>query len=94
MARYKVECVTIDYDSQHDDCRRIERIGFEAAAGGITTRTPTQVYEMVEEDDDTVLVEYHGDVSTVRGVTRDGRRYVRTESADTEDDVLMKKPKC
>jgi hypothetical protein len=94
MTRYKVECVTIDYDSPYDDCRRIERIGFEAAAGGITTRTPTQVYEMVEEDGDTVLVEYRGEVSAVRGATRDGQDYVRTEPTDTADDVLMKKPNC
>ena len=94
MARYKVECVTIDYDSQYDDCRRIERLGFQATAGGLTTRTPTQVYEMVEDDDHTVFVEYHGDVSRVEGAVRDGRKYVRTEPTDSEDDVLMKKPNC
>ncbi|MFH5800640.1 hypothetical protein [Haladaptatus sp. CMAA 1911] len=94
MSRYKVECVSLDYDSQYDDCRRVEEIGFRTESGGITTRTPRQVYEMINQDGDTVLVEYRGDLTEVIGVTHGTTKYVRTESTDTEDDALLKKPSC
>lgn len=94
MSRYKVECVTLDYDSQYDDCRCIEEIGFRTESGGITTRTPRQVYEMITQNGDTVLVEYRGDFTEVNGATNRTKKYVRTESTDTEDDILVKKPSC
>ncbi len=94
MAQYKVECVTLDYDSQYDDCRCIEELGFRTEGGGITTRTPRQVYEMVEQNGDTVLVEYRGNLTEVVGVTHGATKYVRTRSTDTGNDDLVKKPSC
>jgi hypothetical protein len=94
MARYVVECVTIDYDAPHDDCRCIERVGFSAAEGGITTRTPAEVYDLIESAGHTVAVTYHGTERTVQGVTDGDRKYVRTESTDTSADPLLKQPSC
>lgn len=86
--------MTLDYDSQYDDCRCVEEIGFRTESGGITTRTPRQVYEMIKQDGEIVLVEYRGELTEVTGATHGTTKYVRTASTDTEDDTLMKKPGC
>lgn len=94
MARYEVRCVTIDYESPYDDCRSIEEIGFPAEDGVTTTRTPAQVYEMIEEEDHTVIVGYRGSQRKVVGATDGATKYVRTEPEDTEEDTLLKQPSC
>lgn len=94
MARYKVKCVTIDQSSQYDDCRCIEQIGFPAEDGGTATRTPAQVYDLVENDGDTVFVEHNGATTDVIGATHGSTKYVRTEPNDTKDDNLLKQPSC
>ena len=94
MARYEVKCVTIDYGSAFDDCRCIEAIGFPAEEGVTATRTPAQVYRMVEEEGHTVVVGYRGSETEVVGATRGETRYVRTEPTDTDEDPLLKQPSC
>lgn len=94
MTKYVVECVSIDHGSQHDDCRCIEQIGFPARSGGIATRTPARVYDMVEEDGDLVIVEHQGTETEVHGATHGSTKYVRTEPNDTNDDNLLKQPSC
>lgn len=94
MARYEVKCVEIDQGSQHDDCRCIEQVGFPAEGGGTATRTPAHVYDMIEEDGDTVIVEHQGDQTEVVGATHGTTKYVRTEPNDTEEDNLLKQPSC
>lgn len=94
MAKYQVSCVTIDENSEYDDCRCIEQIGFPAEEGGTATRTPAQVYDMIEEDGHTVVVEHGGTETTVIGATHGSTKYVRTEPNDTEDDNLLKQPSC
>jgi len=94
MARYEVKCVEIDYGSQFDDCRCIEQIGFPAEDGVTATRTPAQVYEMVEEEGNTVIVGYRGSQLEVVGAIDGATKYVRTEPDDTEEDILLKQPSC
>jgi hypothetical protein len=94
MATYVVECVNVDDGSQYDDCRCIESIGFPAKSGGITTRTPAEVYDWVENDGHTVIVEHDGDETEVVGVLDGTTKYVRTEPNDTKDDNLLKQPSC
>lgn len=94
MARYEVKCVNIDYGSQFDDCRSIEQIGFPAEDGVTATRTPAQVYEMVEEEGHRVVVGYRGSQTLVVGATDGTTKYVRTEPVDTEEDTLLKQPSC
>lgn len=94
MAKYEVICVTVDEDSEYDDCRCIDWIGFPAEGGGTATRTSAQVHDMIEEDGDTVVVEHQGTETTVIAVTRGSTKYVRTEPTDTEDDNLLKQPIC
>lgn len=94
MARYEVKYVDIDYGSQFDDCRCIERIGFPAQEGSRVTRTPSQVYDMVENEGHTVVVVYRGTQTEVVGATHGTTRYVRTEPNDTEEDDLLKQPSC
>jgi lipoprotein-anchoring transpeptidase ErfK/SrfK len=94
MARYEVKCVTIDYGSQFDDCRCIEEIGFPAKDGVTATRTPAQVYELVEEEGHTVIVGYRGSEVEVVGATHGSTKYVRTEPTDTDEDRLLKQPSC
>lgn len=94
MARYEVKCVEIDYGSEFDDCRCIEQIGFPAEDGVTATRTPAQVYEMVEEEGHTVIVGYRGSQLKVVGATDGATKYVRTETGDTEEDNLLKQPSC
>lgn len=94
MARYEVKCVDIDYGSQFDDCRCIERIGFPAREGSRVTRTPSQVYDMVENEGHTVVVVYHDSRTEVVGATHGTTKYVRTEPNDTDEDTLLKQPSC
>lgn len=94
MAGYKVVCVTLDYDSPHDDCRRIDLLGFRSKTGKTITRTPRQVYEMIEDEGHTVVVDYKGETTELDAATREGTRYVRAESTDTAEDPLLKKPPC
>jgi len=91
---YEVICVTLDYDSEYEDCRRIDEVGFRTPDGSTATRSPEQVWAMIERDGDTVVVEYRGERSELVAVTEDGRRYVRTEPEDTPEDPLLKKQPC
>jgi len=94
MGSYQVECVSLDYDSQYDDCRAIQTIGFEAVDGGFTRRTPEEVHRLVADEDHSAYVIYHDERSTLRPV-RDGKhRYVRAAPEDTPDDPLLKQPSC
>lgn len=94
MATYKVQCVTIDYGSPYDDCRCIEAVGFPAESGGFARLTPEQVYDLVEHEGETVVVEYKGTQRELEGATDGTRKYVRTEPEDTSEDTLLKKPSC
>lgn len=94
MASYRVACVSMDYDAEHDDCRCIEEIGFQTESGRIVTRTPAQVHTMIVDEDHTVVVEYKDEQSRLEAVTKDGVDYVRSADEDTPDDTLMKKPSC
>jgi hypothetical protein len=94
MADYEVECVTVDYDAPHDDCRAIDAIGFEAVDGGITRMPPAEVHRMIADSEDEVHVVYHGERSRVRPATDGERRYVRAAEEDTAEDPLMKQPSC
>jgi hypothetical protein len=94
MADYEVKCVTFDYDSPHDDCRAIEVIGFEAADGGFTRKTPEEVHRLVADSEHEVHVVYRGERSRVRAATEGDRRYVRSAPEDTAEDALLKQPSC
>lgn len=94
MGAYEVICVTLDYDSPYDDCRRLDSLGFESTTGGITRKTPTEVHELAANHEDTVYVTYHGERREVRPAERDGQRYVRTTDEDTAEDPLLKQPSC
>ncbi|MEF8882510.1 MAG: hypothetical protein V5A34_08320 [Halapricum sp.] len=94
MAEYEVQCVSVDYDSQYDDCRAIETLGFDATDGGFTRKTPAEIHRLVAETDNTVYVVYHNERSDLRAVTDGDRRYVRTEPTDSSEDPLLKQPSC
>lgn len=94
MATYEVECVNVNQSSKYDDCRCIESIGFPAKGGGITTRTPAQVYDWVENEGRRVVVEHRGSKTEVVGATHGTTKYVRTEPNDTKDDNLLKQSPC
>ena len=94
MVAYPVKCVNIDQTSQYNDCRCIESIGFPAEGGGTATRTPEQVYDMVENEGDKVVVEYEGEETEVHGATHGNTKYVRTEPNDTKEDNLLQQPSC
>lgn len=87
-----VRCV--DVDSNPEDCRDIERIGFDAKEGGIATRTPAQVYDLIEKEGYDVVVEYLGSQTDVNAVKRGTTKYVRSEPNDTENDNLLKQDSC
>lgn len=94
MAGYEVQCVSVDYDSRHDDCRAIEAVGFEAVDGGFTRKTPEEVHRLVAEAGEEVYVVYHGERSRVRPATDGDTRYVRAADEDTPEDPLLKQPSC
>lgn len=94
MAAYEVECVTIDYGSRYDDCRAIEAVGFEAAGGGLTRKSPAEVHHLITTEGHTVYVTYHGERSDLRAVEDGEMQYVRCEPEDTDDDPLLKQPSC
>lgn len=94
MARYEIICVDVDQNSEYDDCRCIERIGFPAESEGIATRTPAEVYDMIEEDGHTIFVEHEGSETEVIADTHGDTKYVRSSPNDTEDDNLLEQPSC
>lgn len=94
MVRYQVICVSIDQGSQYDDCRCIEQIGFPAESGGTATRTPEQVYDMIENQGDSAFIEHGGSETDLEGATHGSTKYVRTEQNDTEEDNLLEQQSC
>lgn len=94
MAKYVVKCIVEDNASQYNDCRGIDQIGFPAEEGGIAYRTPPQVYDIVEKQGDTVVVQHEGSETEVHGATYNGTKYVKTEPNNTTDDNLLKQPSC
>jgi hypothetical protein len=94
MAKYVVKCVNIDHGSDYDDCRCIESIGFPGKSTDTVTRTPEQVYDLVENEGETIVVEHNGSNTEVHGATHGTTKYVRTEPNDTKEDNLLKQPSC
>lgn len=94
MAKYVVQCVNIDQGAQYDDCRCIKSIGFPTESGGITTRTPAQVYDLVENEGHKVVVEENRTETEVHGATHGKTKYVRTEPNDTKRDNLLQQSSC
>jgi hypothetical protein len=94
MAEYKIKCVNIDRSSDHDDCRCIESIGFPGRNTDTVTKPPATVYDWVENEGHTVVVEHNGSETEVHGATHGGTKYVRTDPNDTKEDNLLKQPNC
>lgn len=94
MAAYEVECVTVDYDSPHEDCRAIETVGFEAVDGGLTRKTPAEVHRLIAEAGEEVYVVYHGERTPVQAASDGDALYVRAAAEDTPEDPLLKQPSC
>lgn len=88
----EVRCVNTEHNPQ--DCRDIETIGFDAENGGIATRTPAQVYDLVENEGYRVVVEHLGTRTDVNAVKRGATKYVRSEPNDTKQDNLLKQDSC
>ncbi|WP_080509711.1 DUF3892 domain-containing protein [Haloarcula japonica] len=87
-----VRCVNVDTNPQ--DCRDIETIGFDAEEGRIATRTPAQVYDLIEKEGYNVVVEHNGERTDVNAVKRGTTKYVRSEPNDTKNDNLLKQDSC
>ena len=94
MATHLVKCVNIDQSSDYDHCRGVDTIGFPAEEGGVVTRTPAQVYDLVENKGHMVEVHHDGQAPEVRGATHGTTKYVRTKPNDTKDDNLLKQSSC
>lgn len=87
-----VQCVNVENNPQ--DCRDIKRIGLPAEGGRIATRTPAQVYDLIEKEGRSVVVEHKGTRTDVNPVKRGSTKYVRSEPNDTKEDNLLKQPSC
>lgn len=87
-----VKCVTVGQNPT--DCKDIKTIGFPAEGGGTATRTPAQVYDMIEEKGYSVYVEHSGTKTDVQAVKDGTTKYVRSEPNDTKDDNLLKQSSC
>lgn len=94
MATYVVKCVNIDQSSDYDDCRCIESIGFPGKNTDTVTRAPAQVYDWVENNGHTVIVEHNDSETEVHGATHGTTKHVRTEPNDTKEDNLLKQQSC
>lgn len=93
MAR-EVTCVTTDDSSRYDDCRCIEKIGYELGPIDVSrTKTPAEVYDDLKEGKD-YYVEYRGTKPDLIPDTHGSTKYVRTEPNDTTEDNLLKQPSC
>tara|TARA_A100001037_G_scaffold303684_1_gene338340 strand:+ start:10690 stop:10980 length:291 start_codon:yes stop_codon:yes gene_type:complete len=93
MHSWEVTCIELRENSEYDDCRSIEKIGFKVASQ-IQKRNIDQAYSMIESN----LTNYHvvvngEDIALVSANVGD-IRYVRTEGSDTSEDPLMKLGKC
>ncbi len=94
MAVYDVKCITMESNPRFGDCRDIKTIGFHGRDNTITELSPAEVYDLIGEDDEKVIVEHEGEEKEVVQATHKGTKYVRTEQKDTKDDDLLKKPTC
>lgn len=94
MYTYDVKCVKMESNPDFGDCRDIKTIGFHGRDNTITQMTPQEVYDLIGEENERVVVEHEGEEIEVVQATHEGTKYVRTESSDTEEDILLKKPSC
>lgn len=90
---YRVECVNIDENSDHDDCRCIEEIGIPAKRGDVNLYTPEEIHDRIQSGDE-FFVEHEGERTFLIPVDREGTKYVRTEQNDTSDDNLLQQDPC
>lgn len=90
---FEVICVEIDDESPHDDCRCIEKIGYEALTG-VNRWTSERIHDEIERGRMAFYVEEYGSKLSLEAVERDGTKYVRTEPVDTEQDALLELPRC
>lgn len=83
----------METNPDYEDCRGIAEIGFPGERSDTVTRTPAQVYDMIDNGD-TVVVEHEGDETRVRRAKHEETKYVRTEPNDTKEDNLLKQESC
>lgn len=88
----QVTCVTTDSNSTHDDCRCIERIGYEVLSSTVF-KTPAQMYDKIDNGTDFYIL-HNGTRTPLEKAKWGSTKYVRTESNDTERDNLLKQPSC
>lgn len=93
MHSWEVTCIELGEDSEYNDCRAIEKIGFKVASQ-IQKRNIDQVHNMIESS----LTRYHvvvnGENIALESVISGEKRYVRTGGSDASEDPLMKLKNC
>ncbi len=93
MTEYEVECVTLESDSDYEDCRGISQIGLSRFVASTELKTPAQVYDLIDRGN-RVFVEHEGEETEVQKAKYEGTKYVRTEPTDTKEDNLLKQESC
>ena len=94
MATYVVKCVNIDQSSDHGDCQCIRSISFPRKSTDTVTQTPAQIYDWVENDGHTMIIEHDNSETEVHRATRRTTKYVRTEPNNTKKDNLLEQTSC
>lgn len=90
---YQVKCIELEEKSEYSDCRKIKLIGISAKHNTINKYTPARMYERIKNGK-TFFVLFKEKKTYLEKAERDGTKYVRTESNDTNKDNLLKLDFC
>ncbi len=90
--KHEVTCITVDSGSRYDDCRCIQKIGYQTS-NGEARESPAEIHEYIKSGDKFYIVQ-NGSRTYLEPVERDGTKYVRTKPNDTKKDNLLKQPGC
>lgn len=88
---WEVVCITRDEDSEYDDCRCIDELGYVVAANRrfIDARTASL---RIESGNKQFHVEVDGETAPLEAAGEYPLHYVRTRETDTPDDPLFSLP--
>lgn len=90
---WEVLCVDVDEDSEYDDCRAVDEIGFRVAAG-LRRKTMDTAAVMVESGNTDYHVTVDGERVPLQPVVDEPPRYLRTLDEDSSTDPLLDLPTC
>lgn len=94
----KITCITKyqswECKSDWKPCESIKSVGGKNVDGSKWTKLVSDVVKSIEDDKKDYYVEVDGKRADVKVVSREGKKYIRTEKDDTTKDNLLSLESC